>query len=192
MSFSINQTGILTAVTNLAGLVSGLIIAALSLWFSYKSRKTSVAQALFQKQIEVYNELAALMAQKVVSFNKALTPEDKIPEAIRENLRSAIQDDASILAFQQRAMMLLPNSVLKAIQAYADVVYEVHNARTVQEASDSITKAMFAVCLAIRMAAGVDPLTEDVQGISRTNRAGSQTITERSREEEENRMCVCS
>ena len=170
MGSSGDQTGLLNLITNLAGLIGGVVIAALSLWFSYKSRKTPATQALYAKQVELYDELGTHMAKVLDAYSKALGPQiklkDTIPDDVRERLRSTIlEQHSSLFTVQFRSMILLPRNVVMAIQAYTDVVAKLPEAQDIDQAAGTVVEAIWATCLAIRGAVGVDVLSEDMQSL---------------------------
>ena len=55
------ESNLVNLVTSLTGLGVGLLIAAMSLWWNYKTRTSVHREFLYQKQFETYGEMVDAM-----------------------------------------------------------------------------------------------------------------------------------
>jgi hypothetical protein len=164
------ETTLVNLVTNLAGpiaLIGGLLITGMSLWLNYRSRSSLHREFLYQKQIDVYSELADVMSSTYLACMKALdstTAQDITPET-REKLRTAVRElDGKVSGVRERVLMLLPVDVGLKFLDYTKKMRRIDEARDTSELI-AILSDRIHVYTAIRDAAGIDPLTEEMQGI---------------------------
>jgi hypothetical protein len=157
--------------------IGGLLVAALSLWLSYKDRRSVHRELLYQKQVEAYtaviNALNPLY-DACIYFIMTKASRLRLDNETRPQLRSeTTQLGRQFHIEHQKWALFLPTvvhdeisgffKVLNAISAPEDVVS--HYPRELVYSEDphkELAKAYGRVIAAARSGLGIEPLSEDI------------------------------
>ncbi len=152
-----------STVLGLAGIIAGFGAALMSFWWNYKTRALSHREFLYQKQIEGYLELSAVMTRLLgpcydLLIDKELTPRNRVRlwnmiYKMKTDLRREVM----------RCQAILPIDVVSAVNGLSIKLSDIPKLKTFEEIIAALVDAESAVYKSIRKNAGVRPLTEDMR-----------------------------
>ena len=156
-----------STILGLAGIIAGLLTAATSFWWNYKTRALPHREFLYQKQIEAYMDLATDFSRSIGPCYDYLVDVDEHTEELSpegrkelEKLTRKAHDD--VRGQLGKSAMILPVDVSIAISKLLQKLSRVHKSGNVMQMAEILIEGEFDVYNAVRKNAGVEPLTKDM------------------------------
>jgi hypothetical protein len=157
--------------------IGGLLVAALSLWLSYKDRRSTHRELLYQKQIEAYTAVINVLNplyDACIYFIMTKASRLRLDSETRPQLRLETTEAGRQFHVEyQKWALFLPSvvhdeisgffKVLNAISAPDDVAS--HHPRELVYSDDphmELAKAYGQVIAAARTGLGIEPLSDDI------------------------------
>jgi hypothetical protein len=157
-----------STILGLAGIIAGLLTAATSFWWNYKTRALPHREFLYQKQIEAYIELASAISRSIGPCQDYLNEfeEDLAPEKRKKFEKLTKKAYTDLWQQLRKSTTILPSDVVASIcDLFLKLAIEVHKSSNPTQMGEMLTDAELDVYGAVRKNAGIEPLTEEMRRV---------------------------
>jgi hypothetical protein len=152
-----------STILGLAGIIAGLLTAAASFWWNYKTRALGHREFLYQKQIEAYVDLSTNISRSLSPCYNFLITKSLTPENRKEFVEITEKAYDELWCQARLSLMILPAYVGDALVKLLSALNgELPKLDSSKQAGLVLTKAEMTVYVAVRKWAGVEPLTKDM------------------------------
>lgn len=118
----------------IAGLVSTVLVSAISIYFTHKSQRSPLRETLYARQIDALTEFI-LISTRIQELTRVLMNEKELTDEGIQNAQNLwAQLEAELLETTQKAGILMPSSVYSAMTAYRACMHDFEEALNEQAA----------------------------------------------------------